>query len=348
MGQTSPVTLEEGRYRGWKALTVRNGPLALVLVPQVGGRIMSMQWRGYDLSFTQPERRGQVEEVSRAPDVRDRKRKMGRVLWGGDKTWLAPQTRWTDGYPFLDLDSGGYELKVEQSGPERVVVRLVSPICRETGVQITRTLAVCAGATDMTVTHELFNTSSAEITWGVWDVTMVLRPGKVYLPRRRNSSYPGGIKTYPEEGESVQARGKVVSELGSLAVVTCDHPRKFKFGVDAETTLEGQCSNPGTPSQDGWMLGVLNIGGHGLVGYCKQIPVYRGQLYGHGCVAEVYNSDEYEYFEMEVHGPQVTLQPAGRFALTERQALFDVAAWPAHEGQVRQLVTDHLNRPAPY
>ena len=37
---------------------------------------------------------------------------LGFVLWGGDKTWLAPQDRWTDGDPFLDLDSGAYDCRL--------------------------------------------------------------------------------------------------------------------------------------------------------------------------------------------------------------------------------------------
>ncbi len=87
------------------------------------------------------------------------------------------------------------------------------------------------------------------------------------------------------------------------------------------------------------MLAILEVTGLGLVGYRKQVEVYRDMTYGHGCIAEVYNSDRYPYFEMEIHGPVVSLRPGESFELEERQALFDLSRWPQSEDEVRQ----HLN-----
>ena len=87
---------------------IRKGPLELVLLPQVGGRIMRLAWQGEDLIFTHPDFRGRVEPVAQVEDVHAAKQRMGFRLWGGEKTWLAPQGRWTDGVPFVDLDSGAY------------------------------------------------------------------------------------------------------------------------------------------------------------------------------------------------------------------------------------------------
>ncbi|MEE9152982.1 MAG: hypothetical protein V3U42_02740, partial [candidate division NC10 bacterium] len=100
-------------------------------------------------------------------------------------------------------------------------------------------------------------------------------------------------------------------------------PKAFKFGVDAK---------------EGWMLAILNVAGIGLVGYRKQVPVYRDKPYGHGCIAEVYNSDRYSYFEMEIHGPVVSLRPGESFEIEERQILFDLPHWPQSEEEVRALI----------
>jgi hypothetical protein len=248
---------------------------------------------------------------------------MGFPLWGGDKTWLAPQTRWTDGVPFLDLDSGAYDLTVERDGPDAAVVRMTSQVCRETGIQITRTVTVSSGSQDWIVTHQLINRSSSEVQWGVWDVNMVLKPGKVYLPSNVDSPYPDGVKTFDEEGESIQVRGKAVGKLGNLAVIHCTDTKAFKFGVDAK---------------EGWMLGILNVAGMGLVGYRKQVPAYPDKQYGHGCIAEVYNSDRYPYFEMEIHSPVVSLRPGESFEIEERQSLVDLPHWPQSEKEVRALI----------
>lgn len=284
---------------------------------------MGMNWRGHELCFTQPEREGHVENTSSVEDVHARKREMGFPLWGGDKTWLAPQTRWTDGVPFLDLDSGPYDLTIEHTGTEATIVQMTSQVCRETGVQITRTVMMPSGTREWIVLHQLRNHSSKDVQWGVWDVAMVLRPGTVYLPRHPASRYPNGVKTFEEEGESIQVRDKVMEELGNLAVVRCAETKAFKFGVDAE---------------DGWMLGILDVRGLGLVGYRKRVPVHADKPYGHGCIAEVYNSDRYPYFEMEIHGPVVSLKPGETFELEERQALFDLPRWPQIEEEIRAVI----------
>ena len=58
------IAVVAGRYKGWSCWFLKNGPVELVLVPQVGGRIMGIRWRGHDLSFTQPELEGQVVDVA--------------------------------------------------------------------------------------------------------------------------------------------------------------------------------------------------------------------------------------------------------------------------------------------
>ena len=225
------IAVIAGRYKGWSCWFLKNGPVELVLVPQVGGRIMGIRWRGHDLSFTQPELEGQVVDVAAVEDLSAKKREMGFPLWGGDKTWLAPQTRWTEGAPFLDLDSGAYELAIEQAGPDLARVRMTSRVYRETGVQITRTVTMKAGETAWTVDHCLTNGSAAEVEWGPWDVSMVLRTGRVYLPRSPNSAFPGGVKTDAQEDQSVVLRNSVVAQLGALAVIDCHGGRRFKYGV---------------------------------------------------------------------------------------------------------------------
>lgn len=101
------ISVVAGRYNGWACQTLENGPVKLVLVPQVGGRIMAIRWRGHDLSFRQPELEGQVIDVAGVGDLATRKREPGFPLWGGEKTWLAPQAHWQEGSPFLDFERRG-------------------------------------------------------------------------------------------------------------------------------------------------------------------------------------------------------------------------------------------------
>jgi len=318
------VTLDRVQHKGWDAWRIRNGALELILVPQVGGRIMGLYWQGHLVSFTQPEREGQTIDVAKVKDIEAKKKEMGFPLWGGDKSWLAPQERWVGGVPFFDLDSGPYELTVEEEGPDSIVIRMTSHVCRETGMRLERVVQTNIGnPEEWTVTHRMTNDSSSTARWGLWDVNMILRPGRVYLPTSRSSPHADGVKTFEEEGESVGARASVVGELEDLAVVECRQPRAYKYGVD---------------SREGWMLAVLEVERRGLVGYSKRVPAKPDWRYAHGTTAEVYNSDRYPYLEMEIHGPLVRLKPGESFAIEEWQRVFDVPRWPERESEARSYV----------
>jgi hypothetical protein len=316
------VTLEPGLVHGWDGWWIRRPPLEMGLVPQVGGRLMSMRWRGHELSFVHPDHAGKRVAVAGVPPSA-RKRALGFIHWGGDKTWLAPQEAWADALPFLDLDSGAYTIDVARRDTDGVRVALRSPACRELGVRLSRTVFVPADGDHFEVVHALENVSAVPVTRGLWDVHQIRGPGIAYVPRRRaGSAFRDGVKAYPAEGDSEGARADVVRLLDGVAAIDCRAPRWFKFGVDAE---------------EGWALGVVETTG-GLVGYVKEVPVVAGAAYGHGCVVEVYDCPHHPYFELEAHGPVTTLAPGATTTLVERRRVFDVAAWPSSEREVRSLV----------
>jgi hypothetical protein len=285
---------------------------------------MGLLWHGRDLFFTQPEREGSVIDPDPHGDVIQQKLALGFPLWGGDKTWLAPQSAWNGGTPYLDLDTGPYRLDVISHGPEQAEVSMTSRICRETGLRFRRTVLVTADRLDFAVRHEMQNASDHPIQGELWDVTMVARPGVVYLPTWPESMFPEGVKTYEGEGSSVGARGDVVHAHGSYAAVSCHDPIAFKFGVDGPA---------------GWVTAVLEQADGALVGYRKSMPVSLGSTYAHGCVAEVYNSDAYRYIELEIHGPTVSLQPGEHFAIEERQCVVDVPRLPSSDAEVNAIGT---------
>jgi hypothetical protein len=316
------VTLRELVYKGWAAWSIGSGPLELILVPQVGGRIMGLRWRGDELFFTQPERQGIVPNYDPEVDVIGQKRALGFPLWGGDKTWIAPQSHWNSASPYLDLDSGPYKLEIVAASSDYVTLRMTSNVCRETCLRVSRTVTVRAASTGFLVVHELENTGLAPRQAEIWDVAMVTTPGAVYLPTWGASSYPAGVKTYESEGRSAEVRAAVVEHRDGYAVVSCQDRVAFKFGVDGP---------------EGWITAVLQRPDGRLVGYRKSMPVFLDRPYSHGCVAEVYQSADYGYLEVELHGPTVMLRPGDRFAIEERQTIADVAAWPSTLASVQAV-----------
>ena len=305
------------------------GPLTLILAPKIGGRVIGMQWNRHELAFVDPQLEGRVEDVTLVEDVAAHKRELGLLLWGGEKTWLAPQERWTDGAPFLDLDSGAYTLELEQTRASAATARMTSPVCRETGIQITRRITMDAACGGWQIVHSLRNCSDVDARWAPWSVSMVRRPAQVYLPIRTDSFHERGVKTFTDEGESEVLRDDVVSFLQDMAVINCTGAGKFKFGVDADL---------------GFILAIIDVEGLGRVGYARAIPTYHPQPYGHGCVAEVFNACEFPYLETELHGPVANLQPGQSFDLIEHAALFDVTALPGDASELRKHYTRMTTR----
>ncbi len=305
--------INTGRHLGWPALCLRGPEFALALVPEVGGRIMGVEWRGQQLAFANPDLAGRMEDVAALTDLRARKRELGLVLWGGDKTWLAPQAHWTDAAPFLGLDSGAYAVATEHGPAGAAEVRLTSPVCRESGMQIERRIRVDPGKPGWRCTHVLRNRSSRTVAWAPWVVAMYRRPAQVFLPTRADSAYPDGVKTYPEEGESRDLRSGVVALFDGSARIDCSGNHRFKFGTDAAV---------------GTAFAVLELAGGGRVGIRKQVPTFHPLPYAHGCVAEVFNSEQYPYFELEMHGPVVELAPGESFEFDETVRLEEVSDGP--------------------
>ena len=137
---------------------------------------MGIQWHGQELSFVNPDCQGRIQDVTAIADVHACKQRLGFLLWGGDKTWLAPQNRWTDEVPFIDLDSGAYEVSIDE---DKGIATMTSPVCRESGVQIERTLRVGEQPGAWSLTHTIRNRSHREVSWAPWDVAKVVRPATV-------------------------------------------------------------------------------------------------------------------------------------------------------------------------
>lgn len=323
MGQ-DPIRICERNYMGWsEALWLEQGPLVLVLVPQVGGRIMALRWKEEDIYWANPDLGGRSVDLSAYPHPQQDKVKLGFLLWGGDKTWLAPQDRWPNGLPLLDLDSGPYSWQIASDpDSQRVAVTLTSPICRESGAQITRTLLLNTDAPrwGWSMSHRLENKGDQPMEWGLWDVTMVQQPATVYLPISQASAYPEGIRVFEQEGDSIRARSEVVSVREEIAVIDCQPSLKFKFGVDgAEGSL--MVARP------------LQQGGH--LGLRKIYPTGHPQPYAHGCTTEVFNASEYPYLEVEIHSPLQTLKPGQSFEFVESTQLKELERLPTSAAEIR-------------
>jgi hypothetical protein len=136
---------------GWPGVQLSAGDLAVGVIPAPGARIISLVYAGTELLYHDARLAGDMPSLPADRSAAQLKAALGFRLWGGDKTWLAPQSAWGDGLPPMDLDGGAYACRAIKRGLE-----LESPVCRETGLKIIRRITLDESAT-LTLREELLN-----------------------------------------------------------------------------------------------------------------------------------------------------------------------------------------------
>jgi hypothetical protein len=284
--------IDETRYRGLLAWQVAGIDCAAVVVPELGGRIMSFRatgrgrhaevlWQADDpVALKLPDLPG-------ATDLAALRRSLGPLHYGGHKTWLAPQSTWGAGrWPFLDLENGTYAAHVGEC------LELRSPVCRETGMQLTR--RVRAGERGgLHVREQLVNRGRAAARFGLWSVTQVAGRGVVDFPT-------GGrpVMRFGADGRASPTHDVVPGPDG-VATLACDHAVAAKHG---------------TPHAGGWVEARI-----GAAHFHKAYSGLGDGAWPHGCALEVYDfgPDGPDCFEIELLTPVATLRPGEGLGFAE-------------------------------
>jgi hypothetical protein len=174
MNEKNGCEVRKADFRGWSACYLENEFVTLVVVPDIGGRIMGYDLGPYPFLFVDPDLSGKL--FTPEENMGDG----SLVAWknyGGDKTWPAPQGWDTDqqwpGPPDPVLDSGRYTLAALKSDDTRALVRMVSPPDPRTGVQITRQFSLRPGSSRVQVDLSFRNIKDQPIRWSIWDVVQL-------------------------------------------------------------------------------------------------------------------------------------------------------------------------------
>jgi hypothetical protein len=155
-----------------------NGVLRLGVVPALGGRLLSLHYKGTELLWRNP---ALLDADLRLLDGRAPRPNSGRmgdwVNYGGDKTWPAPQGWDHDGQwpgpPDPMLDSGPYTVSSIEGG-----LALTSGAEPRTGLRFTRALTLGTGSSyTLQLTAE--NVSARPVRWALWNVTQLPGGGTV-------------------------------------------------------------------------------------------------------------------------------------------------------------------------
>ncbi|MBF0619287.1 MAG: hypothetical protein HQL19_03875 [Candidatus Omnitrophica bacterium] len=267
---------------GWPGYTLKSADIELGLVPDLGGRILSLKFCGEELLFIHPD------EPRVLPDLRSMnknqafKRDFGFHLWGGDKVWIAPEYAWRDGIPPLDLDAGRYAFKTLEDA-----CVMTSPICRETGLQIVRYVRLEQNG-DIQLVDEVHNLSDKPVLRGLWNVTQIKKPFDVYW-----DADIVNIRSYHLEDPTLPDLKIVPQELSGWAHIPCRKDGYFKFGGNL---------------RQGRIMAVREIKDD-IIAFARTFEIDPGAAYAHRSMAEVFNHKILPYGEVEVHAPLTEIPP---------------------------------------
>ncbi|WP_165822336.1 DUF4380 domain-containing protein [Paenibacillus montanisoli] len=293
------IQVIESNSLGFPSITIRTAFYELTVLPAIGGRIIGFGLDGVNLLYQNDSLEGHCPhyEPAGSEGMQSIRKSSPILLYGGEKTWLAPQSDW-GGTPYADLDHGEYACEILR-GERTFRLTLTSPICRETGIQLIRTLTFEQDVRYVDIEQRMINRSSVQVTKGFWQVTMLNRNGTVHIPQ-----------------------GLALKEEASIPLLNAQN-------ASVQRSADGWTM----PVDNGLMykLGFMTDGGRASAVYeadngktyelTKTFQVEPDRKYPHGTVVEVYNASEYSYYELEVHSPAYTLNPGEDAAFTIRWEL---------------------------
>ncbi len=312
-------TINQLTYQGWQAYELKNENLSLIIVPELGGRVVSFSRQGIDLLYTMLSLRGKTYDLEGIADIAAYRQKLDYLPPGGYKTWLAPQSDW-EWPPYLDLAVGKYEVDYSQTEGQ-AELELTSPVCRESGMQFNRRISLAAAQSQVQIVQKMKNCRAQKQECGLWDVTQLAGQGQVIFPLPIEDDLESLSEEVPEQLIDFKL-------INDQLYVIIDCPGEVEFKV-------------GTYFSAGWVLAVV-AREEQVVGYLKTFPVFPEAEFGHGCALEVFDTYKFDYFEVEVHGPKTELTAGEETGFTENWDLF---CWPQEKGLAAVIETVENNLP---
>src|SRR5580704_6091490 len=157
--------IEATQFDGWSAQQLSNNWVKLTFVPQLGGRLMQVEFDGHPYLFVNSKFKGKYISPEEAA---------GRwINYGGDKIWPLPEGNEDEQHwqgASTPLDDGGYAFSVVSQG-QRCTVRLEGPPDPPTGLQYTREISIGSDSPQIFFHAITKNFTGHSITWSVQSVS---------------------------------------------------------------------------------------------------------------------------------------------------------------------------------
>ncbi len=279
------VTVTLTNYHGWPdSFVLSNGAVEALVVPTVG-RIMQFRFAGEDHGpfWENPTTLGQLPGEN-SWDVSG--------SFGGDKAWPSPQSAWNWPPP------RGFDSAVFTGSVTNGQVTLTGPVDPVFGIRVVRRLELHPAEPLLRVTTTFEKLGGGVSRVGVWVITQLENPVRLFLPVPPASIYSSGY----------QALGSVPPDIAvtnGLISMTRDKTSSAKIGNDAGALL--------------W-IGERNAL---LIESPRAEGLPRGAYPDNGCSAEIYtNPDPTPYVELELLGPLTRLTEGESISATSSYRLY--------------------------
>jgi hypothetical protein len=274
---------------------LERGDLRLGLVPELGGRLLSVRHRGVELLWRNAEH---LDDDLRGEYAPNSGRMGDWVNYGGDKTWPAPQgwsgpDQWA-GPPDPVLDSGPYSVAADGD-----MVTMTSAPDPRTGLRFTRAITILDDGYRLDLRAE--NVSDRVVRWALWNVTQLPGGGSVTAGLRRPDVVAlvagTGTPEYTVDGDRLVVPPQdVVGKLGVPG--TAGWVSYGALTLSFEVDPAGEYPDEGSPLEI-WLE--------------HPLPEPLAELGDLDPPARI--------VELEVLGPLTTLEPGASTALTIRADL---------------------------
>ena len=94
----------------WDVITLQVENLHLQILPGIGGRLWDVKFHNRSLLFQNPDLIGLSGDETNLTALPTRSPQFKFPLWGGEKTWIAPDYLWAKGAPYTSLDSAPFQI----------------------------------------------------------------------------------------------------------------------------------------------------------------------------------------------------------------------------------------------
>lgn len=223
LSRANRVTVRPAVYRGWRdALIISNGTIEVVVVPAIN-RVIQFCFVNEDGVFWEND-----ALAGELPDPTSE----GWKNFGGDKTWVAPQSEWQPvagrTTPTVAFNALPATAKTHADG-----VELVSQIDEHYGIRARRFIRLDDREPVMTITTVYEKLAGDPRRVSVWIITQLKEPRGVFIPVPRSSVMP---ESYVKLGR-MKAVPPSLTITNKMMSLVRDKTANYKIGSDAGTLL---------------------------------------------------------------------------------------------------------------